>query len=167
MMIAVELGSTGEEEISLFQRLSEGNGRKPLRLAPWPVDIWEQLEVCVDPFTWKLRAEDVEPPGSGFSTATVKVPAEAAFPVAVSCVEETKVVVSVLPERSTLAPFTKPEPVRVREKLPRLVELGEMPEREGVGLRSVTEEDADLVVSAALVAVTETVFGEGRVAGAV
>jgi len=47
----VELESTGEEEISLFQRLSAGNGRKPLRLAPCPEDMPEQLEVCVEPLT--------------------------------------------------------------------------------------------------------------------
>ena len=46
LRMLAELGSTGEEEMSLFQRLSEGNGRKPLRLAPCPVDMPEQLEVC-------------------------------------------------------------------------------------------------------------------------
>ena len=47
------------------------------------------------------------------------------------------------------------------------MEEGERPVRAGVGLRSVTAEEADLVVSAALMAVTETVLGEGREAGAV
>jgi hypothetical protein len=76
-------------------------------------------------------------------------------------------VVRAAPLRRTCAPLTKLEPVTVREKLPRLVEEGEMPMREGVGLRSVTAEEADLVESAALVAVTEMVLGEGRDAGAV
>src|SRR6266436_4806166 len=38
LMTAAELGSTGVEEISAFQRLSAGNGTKPPRLAPWPGD---------------------------------------------------------------------------------------------------------------------------------
>ena len=58
-------------------------------------------------------------------------------------------------------------PVRVRVKLPRLVAAGEMPTREGVGFQRVTAEDDDLVLSAALVALTEMVLGEGRVEGAV
>ena len=37
LMIAVEFGSTGAEEISVFQALSAGNGTKPLRLPPCPV----------------------------------------------------------------------------------------------------------------------------------
>ena len=75
--------------------------------------------------------------------------------------------VSAVPSRRTCAPLTKFEPVTVREKRPRLVEDGEMPAREGVGLRSVTAAEADLVVSAALVAVMVMVLGEGRAAGAV
>jgi hypothetical protein len=70
--------------MSLFQRFSEENGRKPLRLAPCPVDMPEQLEVCVEPLTWRLRGEDSELPGSGFSTTTAKVPEEEAEPAAVS-----------------------------------------------------------------------------------
>lgn len=46
LMTAAELGSTGVEEISVFQRLSAGNGTKPPRLAPWPSDRELQLEVC-------------------------------------------------------------------------------------------------------------------------
>ena len=95
------------------------------------------------------------------------MPAEVASPVAVSLVEETNVVERGLPERRTLAPLTKLEPVMVRVKLPRFVELGERPRSEGVGLRRVTADEADFVASAALVAVTEIVFGEGKVAGAV
>jgi hypothetical protein len=37
LIMALELGSTGEVEISLFQRLSLAKGTKPLRLAPCPV----------------------------------------------------------------------------------------------------------------------------------
>jgi hypothetical protein len=46
LMTAAELGSTGVEEMSAFQRLSAGNGTKPPRLAPWPSDRELQLEVC-------------------------------------------------------------------------------------------------------------------------
>ena len=96
-----------------------------------------------------------------------KIPAVVALPVALSCVEETKVVERATPLRRTCAPETKLLPVMVREKLPRLVEAGETPTSVGVGLRSVTALEADLVMSAALVAVTVTVLGEGRVEGAV
>jgi hypothetical protein len=37
LMMASEFESTGEAEISSFQRLVLLNGRKPFRLAPWPV----------------------------------------------------------------------------------------------------------------------------------
>jgi hypothetical protein len=39
LMIALEFESTGEPEISWFQRLSLPKGRNPLRLAPCPVLI--------------------------------------------------------------------------------------------------------------------------------
>jgi len=39
LMMAVDAGSTGLPEISLFQRLSDGNGITPLRFAPAPVAI--------------------------------------------------------------------------------------------------------------------------------
>jgi len=82
-------------------------------------------------------------------------------------VDDTKDVERAAPLRRTSAPETKLEPLTVREKLPRLVEAGEMPERVGVGLRRVTALEADLEVSAALVAVTVTLLGEGGVVGAV
>jgi hypothetical protein len=65
--------------------------------------------------TWKFRAAEVLLPGSEFCTATVNVPEEVAFPVAVSWEEETKVVESAEPLRSTCAPETKLDPVMVRE----------------------------------------------------
>ena len=42
LMMAAEFGSTGEAEISWFQRLSLAKGRKPFRLAPCPVLIAPQ-----------------------------------------------------------------------------------------------------------------------------
>jgi hypothetical protein len=106
-------------------------------------------------------------PGSGFCTVTENVPALPAVPVAVNCVEETNVVVSAVVLNITCAPDTKLLPVSVSVKFPRFVEAGEMPLSVGVGFQSVTEAEPDFVVSAALVAVTLMVFGEGSVAGAV
>ena len=49
LMMASEFGSTGEAEISLFQRLSLLKGRKPLRLAPCPALIALQALWIVAP----------------------------------------------------------------------------------------------------------------------
>ena len=46
------------------------------------------------------------------------------------------------------------------------MEAGEIPVRTGMGLRRVTAEEEDLVESAELVAVTDTVLGDGSTAGA-
>jgi hypothetical protein len=46
LMIAAELGSTGELEMSVFHRFAEVNGRNPFRLAPTPVPIALQASVC-------------------------------------------------------------------------------------------------------------------------
>src|SRR5271165_1535681 len=110
-MMAAELASTAAEEMSVFQRLSLGNGRKLLSEAPWPTDIWLHAEVCVEPLTWRFCAEELLLPGSGFCTVTEKVPAEVALPVAVSCVEETKVVASAVVPTRTCAPEMKLLPV--------------------------------------------------------
>ena len=50
-MMALELGSTGAAEISVFQRLPLGNGRNPPRLSFCPgVICWhEELELPVPP----------------------------------------------------------------------------------------------------------------------
>jgi hypothetical protein len=55
LIIALEFESTGEAEMSLFQRLSAGNGTKPLRLAPWPVLIAPQA-------LWLLLPDPLPPP---------------------------------------------------------------------------------------------------------
>lgn len=67
----------------------------------------------------------------------------------------------------TTAPEINLLPVRVIEKLPRLVEAGERPVRTGVGVRRVIVLEEDLEVSAALVAVRVTVLGLGTKAGEV
>ena len=165
-MMLAEFGSTEAEEMSVFHKLLEGKGTNPPRLAPCPVDICEHDDVCVEPFTWKFSGEEVEEPGSGFSTDSANVPAVVALPVAVSCAEETNVVESGALLRRACAPEMKLEPVMVRVKVPRFVDVGEIPVSVGVGFQSVTAEEADLLESADDVAVTVTVFGEGRVAGA-
>ena len=166
LMMLAEFGSTGALVMSVFQRLEERKGTKPLRLAPCPVDIWEQAEFCVGPLTWKSIEAEVALPELGFCTATGKVPAVGAVPVAVSCVEETKVVESGVLLKRTCAPERKLEPVTVRVKLPVLAEVGEMPARTGMGFQRVTAAVAEAEVSATLVAVMEMVLGEGRAAGA-
>lgn len=96
-----------------------------------------------------------------------KVPAEEALPVAVSWVEETKVVERAVEFMYTIAPERNLLPVRVSVKLPRFVEAGEMPVRTGVGVSRVMVLEADLEESATLVAVSVTVLGFGTVAGEV
>src|SRR5882724_10296834 len=165
-MMLAEFASTGDAEISLFQRLSLGNGMNPLRLAPWPTDMWLQLPGCGEPFTWKFTLEDVLAPGLGFFTEMAKEPAADALPVAVSCVDEFTVVDSAVPLIKTCAPATNLLPVTVSAKLPMLVAAGLMPVIAGVGFISVTALVPLAVASAALVAFTVTELGLGNEAGA-
>lgn len=55
LMMASELASTGELEISRFQRLSLAKGRKPLRVAPCPVLMALQA-------LWLLPPDPLPPP---------------------------------------------------------------------------------------------------------
>src|SRR5262249_9000093 len=85
------------------------------------------------------RAPDVPPPGAGVKTVTLGVPAAAislAGIVAVSCVDETYVVVRLAPLTWTIDPLVKLEPVAVRVKAapPAEVVLGLMLERMGAGV---------------------------------
>jgi hypothetical protein len=106
-------------------------------------------------------------PGSGFTTVILNSPAEDAEPVAVSCVAETKVVVSGVVPSSTCAPDTKLLPVMVSEKLPVPTLAGFVPLRTGVGLSSVTALEAVAELVATLLAVTVSALGLGIDAGAV
>jgi len=90
-----------------------------------------------------------------------------AEPVTVSCVAETYVVLSGAPARRTCEVLRKLLPVIVRFSAPVLTEVGLMEVRTGVGLRRVTVAEAVAVESAELVAWIVTVFGLGRVVGAV
>jgi hypothetical protein len=172
LMIAAEFASSGAEEISLFQRLSDGNGTNPFRLALCPRLIPLQLEgggggapfpPLID-VTCNVCDVDVALPGLGFITATEKAPADARFAVAVSCVKETYVVVSGEPARRTCAPLTNPLPFTVIAIDPAGTAVGAMPASIGTGFCNVIELVAVAVESAALTARTVTrLFPESAV----
>jgi hypothetical protein len=117
--------------------------------------------------TVTLKAEDVLLPGFGLLTVTPKVPAVDAVPVAVSCVEDTKVVVADAPPKSTCAPFTKFVPVTLSVYAPAAKVAGLTLPMVGVGFHKVTALAALAVESAAETAVMVTVLGFGKLAGAV
>jgi len=100
-------------------------------------------------------------------TVRLKTPAEFVEPLAVSCVAETKLVVSAVVPRKAWDPVRKFVPVIVSENVPVPILAGFVPTSVGVGFMSVTALEALAEVEAALVAVTVTVFGVGRDAGAV
>ena len=156
--------------MSWFQRLSAGNGTNPFRLALWPRLIPLQLGGGLPPLvevTCKLWDADVALPGLGFITATEKVPADASFPVAVSCVDDTKIVASGEPARSTCAPLTNPLPFTVIASAPAGTDDGAMPVSTGTGFCNVTGLLPVAVASAELTARTVTVLEFGTVEGAV
>jgi hypothetical protein len=105
-------------------------------------------------------------PGSGFVTTTLKLPA-AAVPVAVRRVLDTKAVAKGEPASSTTAPLAKPLPFTVIEKLPVATNVGAMLANSGVGFHNVTMLCPTALESAALTALTVTVFVLGTTAGAV
>src|SRR5262249_35192061 len=123
----LEFASTAADEISLFHKLSDGNGTNPPRLPPCPGDMTLHalgggggggggrglLEVrCT------FIADEVLEPGFGLRTVTAIVPADAAVPDAVSFVDETKLVFNAAPPKRTCAPLTKSDPFTVRVKPP-------------------------------------------------
>src|ERR1700735_22652 len=123
LIIAAEFGSTVAFAIFWFHALSAGKGRNPLRLPPCPRLIALQAlaggggggggfppdcEVTVT-----LMLAEVLLPGFGLLTLTPNIPALASEPVAVSFVDETKVVVTAAPPNNTCAPLTKLLPVTV------------------------------------------------------
>ena len=122
LMIAAEFGSTVAFAIFRFHKLSAGKGRNPFRLPPWP--RLNPLQALVGgggggglppdcEVTVTLIAEDVLLPGFGLLTLTPNIPALVSEPVAVSFVDETKVVVTAAPPNSTCAPLTKLLPITV------------------------------------------------------
>ena len=100
-------------------------------------------------------------------TATANVPADACVPVAVSWVDDTKVVASGAPARSTSAPLTNPLPFTVIANAPAGTDAGAIPVSTGNGFCNVTELLPDAPASAELTARTVTELGAGSIAGAV
>ena len=117
--------------------------------------------------TCRFCALDVALPGLGFVTVTANVPAEAALPLAVSCVEEMNVVARGVPARTTCAPLTKPLPFAAIVNAPEETEAGETLLSTGVGFSKMTLLLPDAVASAALTACTVTVPELGMLEGAV
>lgn len=89
------------------------------------------------------------------------------MPVAVNCIDETKVVVSAEPLNSTCAPFTKLLPVIESVKFPASTAVGAMLLNTGKGFHSVTLLFPFALESDVLTASIVTLFGFGRLAGAV
>jgi hypothetical protein len=156
--------------MSLFQRLSAGNGTNPFKVALCPRLIPLQpgggFPLLVE-VTCKFCEADVALPGLGFIAATANVPADDSLPVAVSCVDDTKVVASGAPARSTSAPPTNPLPFTVIAMAPAGTDAGAMLVRTGTGFCSVTALLPDAVGSTELTAATATVPELGTVVGAV
>src|ERR1700683_4048836 len=152
--------------MSVFQGLSAGNGRKPLRLAPWPVLMALQALGPPRELTWRFALPEVALPGLGFVTVTAKRPGVLAVPVATSWVEEAKVEVREEEPSFTCALETKLLPVRVIEKLPVLIEVGWMLLRVGIGFKTFTVTEALREESAVRTALRVTAVGFGRDEGA-
>jgi hypothetical protein len=83
---------------------------------------------------------------------------------AVCCVEDTKVVASGAPARSTCAPLTNPLPFTVIANAPAGTDAGAMPASTGAGFWSVTELLPVALESAEMTARADTMFELGRVA---
>ena len=122
------------------------------------------------PTTCTLTGAEVEPPGSGLTTVTGTVPtcASVGVPTATSCVGAMNVVLSPIVPRFTMDAGVKPVPFTVSTKAVFAVRVvGVTLVITGVAFSSVTVALPDRVGSSTLVAVTVTVFGVGRVSGAV
>ena len=119
--------------------------RVRVKAAPLTVAVAGAIELSVGPETALIvneRVPDVPPPGAGFVTVTVAVPAvaiSAAVIAAVNCVALTKVVVLAAPLNFTTEVDTKPVPFKVRVKAapPAVALVGEREVAVGAGLLMV------------------------------
>ena len=119
--------------------------RVSVNAAPLTVAMVGAIEVSAGPETAlivKDRVADVPPPGAGFVTLTVAVPAvaiSAAVIAAVSCVALAKVVVLAAPLNFTTDVDTNPVPftVRVKAAPPAVALVGEREVSVGAGLLTV------------------------------
>ena len=119
--------------------------RVSVKAAPLTVAMVGAIELSVGPETAlivKERVADVPPPGAGFVTLTVAVPAvaiSAAMIAAVNFVVLTNVVVLVAPLNFTSDVDTKPVPLTVKVKAapPAVALVGEREVAVGAGLLMV------------------------------
>jgi hypothetical protein len=111
---------------------------------------------------------DPAPPGFGLFTVTEILPTceAVAVPVAVSCVDETNVVVIATPPNITCDPFTNPLPVTVSENAPTETAFGLTLETAGSGFINVIALVPDEEALATLTAETVTKFWVGTTVGA-
>ena len=118
----------------------DGNGTKPLRLAPCPALIALQAEDGgggggePEEVTCKFCALEMLLVAPGLLTVIGKEPVVVAVPAAVNCVAETKVVGRGEPANKTCEPETKPPPVTVIAKLPMATEEGDSAASRGAEL---------------------------------
>ena len=122
------------------------------------------------PITCTLNGAEVEPPGSGLITVTGNVPtcASVGVPTATNCVGAMKVVLSAMVPRFTMDPGVKPVPLTVISNCVFAVSIvGVTLLITGIAFSRVAVALSDRVGSSTLVAVTVTVFGVGKVRGAV
>jgi hypothetical protein len=172
LMSADEFGSTADADMSLFHRLSAGNGRKPFKLPPWPGVITLHalgggggggaLDV-----TCTFVEFEVLLPGFGLLTVIANVPGAAALPVTVSFVAELKVVLSAVPPNSTCAPVTNPLPLTVKVNAPIANVWGLTLLITGLGFQSVRSLISAALESAALTALIAALPELSILAGAV
>ena len=118
--------------------------RVNVNAAPPAVVLAGAMEVSVraDPLIVNDRVPDVPPPGAGFVTVTLAVPAvamSAAVIAAVNCVALTNVVVLAAPLNFTTEVDTNPVPftVRVKAAPPAVALVGESEVSVGAGLLMV------------------------------
>ena len=119
--------------------------------------------------TFAVSPAELTEPGSGFLTVTVTLPTcpDVAVPVAVSCVEEVRVVVSAVLPNTITAFGAKCAPVTLMLNEPTETVDGVIAETWGTGFCKVTAEEADFVASAVCAAVIVITFDAGGNSGAV
>ena len=137
------------------------NVRRNLTVA----EVGEMVTITAGAVTFTNTVFDTSPSVVLTTTGTDAF-GEGAFPVAVSCVDETTVVGSAAPSKEMIEPAVNPAPFTVRLKLPAGIEDGFTELMLGIGMIVTAElpvDDGDVVLAAR----TVTVAGFGTAAGAV
>jgi hypothetical protein len=112
VVLAVPLKFTTEDELKFVPLTVNVKAAPPANVLVGESDV----SVGNGLFTVNGEFPEVPPPGAGFVTVTLKVPAVAMSPAriaAVTCVEFTNVVVLATPLKFTVAPVTNPVPLTV------------------------------------------------------